>query len=115
MIRRPPRSTQSRSSAASDVYKRQPLSCARREIIEETGFAAKKFTYLGKIFPVPGYSTECIFIYKAEDLTAREHVAEADEVIEAGVFTRADIRKLFRSGKIVDAKTISAFAMFGWL
>eukprot|EP01017_Pseudomicrothorax_dubius_P043542 TRINITY_DN7270_c0_g1_i1.p1 TRINITY_DN7270_c0_g1~~TRINITY_DN7270_c0_g1_i1.p1 ORF type:complete len:167 (+),score=47.83 TRINITY_DN7270_c0_g1_i1:11-511(+) len=28
MIRRPPRSTQSRSSAASDVYKRQPLNCA---------------------------------------------------------------------------------------
>src|SRR5450756_87501 len=27
MIRRPPRSTQSRSSAASDVYKRQPLLC----------------------------------------------------------------------------------------
>jgi len=33
-----------------------PVACARREIIEETGFSAKKFTLLGKIYPVPGYS-----------------------------------------------------------
>ena len=92
-----------------------PISCARREIVEETGFAAKKFTYLGKIFPVPGYSTECIFIYKAEGLIEKEHEAEKDEVIEAAIFTRAAIRKLFKSGKIVDAKTIAAFAMCGWL
>ena len=78
-------------------------------------FPAKKFTYLGRIFPVPGYSTECISIYKAEGLTKEEHEAEKDEVIEARVFTRAGIRKLFNAGKIVDAKTIAAFAMCGWL
>ena len=92
-----------------------PLSCARREIIEETGFAAKKFTYLGKIFPVPGYSTECIYIYKAEGLRKEEHKAEKDEVIFSRVVTKAGVRRLFRSGRIVDAKTISAFAMCGWL
>lgn len=92
-----------------------PAHCASREIIEETGYSAKKITYLGKIFPVPGYSTECISIYKAESLRKEEHEPEEDEVIEAGVFTRAAIRKLFKTGKIVDAKTISAFAMCGWL
>ena len=92
-----------------------PLSCARREIIEETGYSAKKFTYLGKIFPVPGYSTERIHIYKAECLRKVEYEPEEDEVIESCVFTRLSIRELFRSGKIVDAKTIAAFAMCGWL
>ena len=92
-----------------------PLSCAKREIIEETGFAAKKFIYLGKIFPVPGYSTECISIYKAEKLHKVEHVAEKDEVIKSLIFSKADIRKLFRSGKITDAKTIAALALVGWL
>lgn len=92
-----------------------PEACARREIIEETGYSAKKITYLGKIFPVPGYSTERIFIYKAEGLKAVRREAEEDEVIEAMVFTRAQIKRLFKKGKIVDAKTISAFAMCGWL
>jgi ADP-ribose pyrophosphatase len=93
----------------------KPLACAKREIIEETGFAAKKFTYLGKIFPVPGYSTECITIYKAEGLRKVEHIAEKDEVIKSMIFTRSAIRKLFKSGKITDAKTIAALALAGWL
>ena len=93
----------------------KPLACAKREIIEETGFSAKSFTYLGKIFPVPGYSTECIYIYKAEGLSAEAHQAEEDEVIESHVVTRQKVCKLFKSGAIVDAKTIAALAFVGWL
>ena len=93
----------------------KPAECARREIIEETGFSAKKLTYVGKIFPVPGYSTECIRIYKAEGLRKEERKCEKDEVIKSHVFTRPGIRKLFKSGRIVDAKTIAAFAFVGWL
>lgn len=92
-----------------------PASCARREIVEETGYSAKKFTLLGKIYPVPGYSTEMIFIYKAEGLTLKERIAEEDEIIEALVVTKSEIRKLFKSGKIDDAKTIAALAFCGWL
>ena len=93
----------------------KPIECARREIVEETGFSAGKLSYIGKIFPVPGYSTECIKIYKAEGLCEEDHHAEADEVIKSYVFTRSGIRKLFKSGKIVDAKTIAALALVGWL
>jgi len=92
-----------------------PVSCARREIIEETGYSAKKFTFLSKIYPVPGYSTEKIFIYKAEGLRKRERKTEKDEVIESRIFTRAEVRRLFKRGRIVDAKTIAALAFCGWL
>ena len=92
-----------------------PLSCARREIVEETGYSAGKFKLLGAIYPVPGYSTEKIFIYKAESLKKKERVPEKDEVIETEIFTRRGIKKLFRSGRIVDAKTISALAFCEWL
>ena len=92
-----------------------PLACARREIIEETGFSASKFTRLGSIYPVPGYSTEKIVIFKAEGLKKVERRPEEDEVIETCVFTRAEVRKLLKSGRIVDAKTICALAMCGWL
>lgn len=91
------------------------LNCARREIIEETGYSAKKFTFLGKIYPVPGYSTEKIVIYKAEKLKKEKRLAEKDEIIKNHILTRAEIKKLFKSGRIVDAKTIAALALCGWL
>jgi len=93
----------------------KPLACARREIIEETGYSAKRFTFLGKIYPVPGYSTERIYLYKAEGLRREEHVPEEDEVIESHVFDRAEIRRLFRGHRITDAKTIAALTFCGWL
>lgn len=93
----------------------RPRLCAAREIIEETGYSAKRLTRLGAIVPVPGYSTERIVIFKAEGLRKEQHTPEEDEVIESHVFTRRDIRELFRKGSIIDAKTITAFAMCGWL
>lgn len=92
-----------------------PLECARREIVEETGYSAKKMERLGSIYPVPGYSTEKIVIYKAEGLKSRHRHAEKDEVIRLKVLTRSAIRRLFKSGRIVDAKTIAALAFCGWL
>lgn len=92
-----------------------PLECVRREIIEETGYSAKKLKFLGRIYPVPGYSTEKIAIYKAWDLKRAAGKAEKDEVIENRVLTKPKIRRLFRRGRIVDAKTIAALAMCGWL
>src|ERR1700685_4147528 len=44
-------------------------ACARRELLEETGFKTRKLTKLGAIYPVPGYSTEIIHIFKAGQLT----------------------------------------------
>jgi ADP-ribose pyrophosphatase len=92
-----------------------PLACAKREIIEETGYSAARFTSLGVIYPVPGYSTEKITIFKAQGLRKQKACLEADEIITASVVTREELEKLFRAGKITDAKTISAFALCGWL
>lgn len=101
---------------AGTLKKGEPfLSCCQRELMEETGFAAGKFKKLGEIYPVPGYSTEKIRIYKAENLRQEEVCREKDEVISIRVVSRQEVRKLFKKGKITDAKTISAFALCGWL
>ncbi|MFA5008701.1 MAG: NUDIX hydrolase [Candidatus Omnitrophota bacterium] len=92
-----------------------PVACAKREIIEETGFSAKRLSRLSEIIPVPGYSTEKIFIYKAEDLVKTEQLCQKDEVIETFVFTKRQIQKMLKNGKIIDAKTICGFALCGWL
>ncbi|MCX5707524.1 MAG: NUDIX hydrolase [Candidatus Omnitrophica bacterium] len=95
--------------------KESVIACARREIVEETGYSAEKFSLLGEIYPVPGYSTEKIAIFKAERLFKKEVAAEKDEVIQVKVFNRSQIKKLFKKKKLKDAKTICALAMAGWL
>lgn len=92
-----------------------PLACAKREIIEETGYSGNKFTLLGSIYPVPGYSTEKIFIYKAEGLKEIERTPEEDEVIETMILSKTEVRRLFRRGKFTDAKTIAGLAFAGWI
>lgn len=91
------------------------LSCVKRELTEETGYRARSITRLGKIHPVPGYSNEVIYIYKAEGLVFADGQAEPDEVLERKVVSKSEVRTLFRSGRITDGKTISALAMCGWL
>lgn len=93
----------------------KPEACARREIMEEAGYRAGKLSRVGMIYPVPGYSDEIIFIYKAEKLSVRKEVGDADEVLEPVIMTRAQIKKLFKSGKIVDGKTIAGLAFCGLL
>ena len=85
----------------------RPLACAGRELIEETGYRAGKLTKIGKIFPVPGYSTEVITLFKAENLKRTKQIAQKDldEVIEVRPMTRGQIKNLFRRGRINDAKT----------
>ena len=92
----------------------RPLACARRELSEETGYATRRFTYLGKIYPVPGYATEVIYIYKAEGLHRTQgQKPDEDEVIETHVMSVPEIRKMFEQGKIMDAKTICALVFCG--
>ena len=93
----------------------RPSLCAKRELIEETGLRARKITKLGQIYPVPGYSTEIIHIFKAEGLTQGESALEADEVIENIVMSKRQVQHLFRSGKLQDAKSICALTFCGWL
>jgi 8-oxo-dGTP pyrophosphatase MutT (NUDIX family) len=92
-----------------------PLDCARREIMEETGFSAKRFSLIGKIYPVPGYSTEKILIYEARGLKKEPKPGDADEIIQRRIFNKSEVTRLFKTGRIVDAKTISALAFCGWL
>ena len=93
----------------------KPLTCAKRELMEETGFSAKKYKKLGTIYPVPGYSTEIIHIFKAEGLTAGGSHPEDYEVIDVKPLTRAQIKRMFKQGKLMDAKSICAFTHLGWL
>lgn len=84
-----------------------PLKCAERELIEETGYRAGKIQKLGAICTTPGFCTEILHLYYASELTAGEHAREEGEYgMETFEFTLAEIQKMISDGEIIDAKTI---------
>ena len=91
-----------------------PLACAKRELIEEVGFAAKKWKKLGAIFLAPGYCSELIHLFKAWEMKPAHAEQDEDEHIDKPVaFSIAQIKKAIASGKICDAKTLSALMLCG--
>ncbi len=90
-------------------------ACVSREIVEETGYSAGKLTRLGFIYPVPGYSTEKITVYRADGLKKAKRDPQADEIISVRIIGRKQLKAMFGCGRIVDAKTICAFTLCGWL
>lgn len=95
--------------------KESPVRCARRELMEEIGYRARSMRKIGEIFPLPGYSTERIMIYKAWDLSPCASTRQKDEIITTSLMDKAKILWHFRRGRIVDAKTICALSLAGLL
>lgn len=90
----------------------KPLQAAKRELKEETGYTAGKWKKLVSFFPSPGFLSEKMHIFAAEDLTAGDAQPMEDERIETKWVTPKELRKLIDGGKIVDAKTLIGF--FTW-
>jgi ADP-ribose pyrophosphatase len=87
----------------------KPLQAAKRELKEETGYAARKWTKLASFWVSPGYVQERMTIFLARDLTAGEATPMDDERIEARWFKRKELAGMISSGAIEDAKTIVGF------
>jgi ADP-ribose pyrophosphatase len=83
-----------------------PLQAAKRELKEETGCSARKWTKLTSFWASPGYVQERMTIYRAEELTQGDATPMDDERIETRWFTRKEVDAMIRSGKIQDAKTM---------
>ena len=89
-----------------------PLQAAKRELVEETGYRAKKWKKLVMFYPSPGYVAEKMTIFLATDLTAGEATPMEDERIQVRWFTAKEIEAGIDSGKIIDAKTMIGY--FNW-
>jgi len=85
----------------------EPLATARRELIEETGFAAGMIIPKGFIYTTPGFTDEKIFLFEARDLMpSQEFGKDEDEIIEVIDVAVSDLPEMIRKGEIVDGKTI---------
>ncbi|HUH78567.1 MAG TPA: NUDIX hydrolase [Methanoregula sp.] len=88
----------------------EPVETARRELIEETGFAARTMIPRGWIYTTPGFTDERIYLFEARDLfPSSEFSRDEDEEIEVFDVPFPEIDTMIRDGTIVDAKTICLF------
>ncbi len=86
-----------------------PEDCARRELLEETGFFAKNLRKLFEYYPAVGYSSEKIHIFFAYNLEKREKNLDEDEFTDVVFLSYRDVIDMIHRNEIKDAKTMLAF------
>jgi ADP-ribose pyrophosphatase len=89
-----------------------PMNCAGRELLEETGYLAGRLKPMASFFASPGILTEKMHVFIAYDLQEREKALEAGEQIELLPTDLRAAMEMIRTGQIVDAKTISALMLY---
>jgi ADP-ribose pyrophosphatase len=87
----------------------KPLEAAKRELKEETGYTAGKWSKLASYWASPGFVAERMTIFLAQDLTAGEATPMEDERIEARWFKRKELTRMIAEGEIEDGKTMVGF------
>lgn len=88
-----------------------PAVCAAREIREETGFAADRIEKIGDFYLAPGYSTEFMHVYLAQNLRHDPLEADADEFLSVEAIPYAEAIQMAMKGKIPDAKSLAALLL----
>ena len=89
-----------------------PLSGAKRELLEETGYTARSWQKILDVFPTPGFVSERMVVYLARDLRSGVAQPEADERITARAFFPRELEDWIREGKLRDAKSIAGILYY---
>ncbi len=85
----------------------EPKHCAERELKEETGYTAKSISKLGAIATTPGFCSEVLHIFLAENLTEGNHNREEGEFgMVILKLTLPEVEEKIYNGEIIDSKTI---------
>ncbi len=84
-----------------------PLAGARRELLEETGYRAGSIRPICSFWTTPGFCSELMHLFHADELVAGEPAFDDDERIEVGCFTLQAAWRLVGQGT-ADAKTLLA-------
>ena len=89
----------------------RPLAAAKREMIEETGFRARRWTMLVRYFASPGFLGEWMQIYLAREISEGTATPEEDERIELVRTPLSQAMEMVAAGKIADGKTLVGLSL----
>lgn len=84
----------------------EPKETGLRELKEETGYSTEKLEYLLEFYTSPGFSTEKVYIFLAENMEKGEQELESGEFIDVGTYKIDDLMEMIKKGDIIDSKTI---------
>ncbi len=85
-----------------------PLATAQRELLEEAGYTAERWTRLGTVHTVLAYSTEAIEIFLAENLTHLGARLDDGEFLEIATLSHDEMLAALDRGEVTDVKTVAA-------
>ncbi len=85
-----------------------PLECAKRELLEETGLKAETWEAVGVFRPSPGYTDEKLYVYIARNLTLGKQNLDEDEFLDVVKLNATKAIKKVENGEITDAKSVIA-------
>lgn len=88
-------------------------TCARRELMEETGFEAGILKRIYTYTPAIGYSNERIHIFMAPDVNQRSEKTDEREISSIEIISRDELQKMIEQKIILDGKTLIGLAMAG--
>ncbi|MGC1869355.1 MAG: NUDIX hydrolase [Acidobacteriaceae bacterium] len=88
------------------------LPGAKRELLEETGYIAKRWSKIARFYVSPGFLGEWMQVYLAEGLSCGESAPDEDEYIQHQQIPLSQALEWVDSGKIIDAKSIIAILMY---
>jgi ADP-ribose pyrophosphatase len=91
------------------------LAAAKRELLEETGFKAKRWRKMIRYFASPGFLGEFMQVFVAEGLTLGDAQPEYDEQIEIEMMPLSRLLKMMDEGKIHDGKTLISVMLYARL
>jgi len=91
----------------------EALICAQRELEEETGYIAQKWTKIFDFYSSPGFCNEKLTLYFAQKLTRTKTNRDHDEFIEVVDVNKKDVYQLIEDNQIKDAKTL--VGLLWWL
>ena len=89
-----------------------PQKGAARELLEETGYRARRFKVFLEFFPTPGFLEEKMWLLLAEGLTEGEAQPEEDEKIEVKAYRVNELKTMIKKGELKDAKTIAGILYY---
>jgi ADP-ribose pyrophosphatase len=89
-----------------------PVSCAKAELSEETGYTAKTMKLLLSYCPSTAFSNEVLRIYIARGLKAGAQHPDKDEFLNLKIVPLKKTYELIKKGKIIDSKTIIALLYY---
>ncbi len=89
-----------------------PIAGAKRELEEETGYRAKKWSELIEYWASPGFLAESMKVFLAEGLIPGDSRPEEDELIEMRLVKLSELLKAIEKGDIMDGKTLSSVLFF---